>query len=148
MSEAKPTENGTGCLLPAAQPHLGTDVTWSLMEETGRLLRALSVRHGVTAVCCLSPGQGVVGSHRTGCSGFSPDWREGNHRSERLRPEGALKITQPRPAATGRVASHQLRLPRAPPNLALDASSEEQSSDCVLPLSWARYCGLPCTWPC
>jgi len=41
MSEAKPTENGTGCLLPAAQPHLGTDVTWSLMEETGCSGRSL-----------------------------------------------------------------------------------------------------------
>lgn len=109
MSGAKPTENGTGRSLAAAQPHLGTDVTCSLMEETGRLLRARSVWHGVTAACCLSPGQGVVGSHRRRCSGFCPDRREGSHRSQWLWSQGALKITQLQPAAMGRVANHRLR---------------------------------------
>ena len=40
---------------------------------------------------------------------------------ERLRLEGTLKPTQSQPRALGRAASHQLRLPRAPSNLALSA---------------------------
>ena len=43
---------------------------------------------------------------------------------EWLRLEGTLKITQFQPPAMGRAAPHQLRLPRAPSNLALSASRD------------------------
>ena len=38
--------------------------------------------------------------------------------------EGILKPTQFQPPAMGRAATHQLRLPRAPSNLALSASRD------------------------
>ena len=38
--------------------------------------------------------------------------------------EGTLKPTQPQPPAMGRAATQQLRLPRAPSSLALNASRD------------------------
>jgi len=43
---------------------------------------------------------------------------------EWLRLEGTLKPTQHQPAAMGRAATHQLRLPRATSNLALSTSRD------------------------
>jgi len=38
--------------------------------------------------------------------------------------EGTLKIIQFQPPAVGKVASHEVRLPRAPSNLALNTSKD------------------------
>lgn len=46
----------------------------------GRLVRGFPVMQGVATTCCLSLGQGVVGSQGMGCSAFSPDRRgKGQH---------------------------------------------------------------------
>jgi len=51
--------------------------------------------------------------------------------------EGALKIVQFQTAAMGRAAPHQLRLPRAPSNLNLNASRDGTQQ-----LLWAAVPGL------
>ena len=42
--------------------------------------------------------------------------------------EGIYEITQPQPPAAGKAAPYQLRLPRAPSNLALSASRDGAST--------------------
>lgn len=71
---------GACCQEQATQPYLVADVTCNLIE-TGRLVRDLPVGQGVATTCCLSLGQGVVGSQGVGCSAFSPDRRGKGQRS-------------------------------------------------------------------
>ena len=49
-------------------------------------------------------------------------YRSQNHRMVGL--EGPSKLTQPQPPSIGRAAPQQLRVPRAPSNLALSASRD------------------------
>ena len=52
--------------------------------------------------------------------------------TERLRLEGTLKIIELQPPAMGRAATHQIRLPRAPSKLALNASRDDNSFPCIV----------------
>ena len=63
---------------------------------------------------------------------------------EWLRLEGTSQPTQPPPPAVGRAAPHQLRLPRAPSNLALSAS-RDGAPQLLLQLLLMSRCIFPST---
>lgn len=62
------------------QPYLDADVTCNLIEG-GREVRGLPTGPRVDAMCCFSPGQGVIGPQGMGSSAFSPGRRRKGQRS-------------------------------------------------------------------